>query len=439
MKIFFRSLVLSSLLLINASAHEKISGNIKLGHTFDGKDNGYDTTTGSFYYLNLAYQTATYNGFDAKISASIVGDTGLTDKNKRITKGAFMGENIGDHILDTKYQIEEAYIKYKKGKTKFKAGHFRLNTPMTHNATSTVPNLYEGLIFSSREILDKSIVIGGFIPRMAYGARALSDWSRIGEKTGTAGSVKVYSVDDDPTPDVTELSLPQNGIRRGKWTNMGKITGSDDNSYLFLGGILNKSLPNTTIQAWEYFTNDLVNIFYIDAMKKEELSNGIKTMIGAQFMLQKVKNESGTPMLFGLKGALSYQELKFIAAYNKSNSDKIFNLWGGDPAFTSSSISKNAYRPDVDAYKFIAQYKVPTFNGKLPKGISLMVSHAIYSKSSLPNTQKDASETDTKLKYMPNKDLMFMLVNVQRTTEFDGYEGKDKTQNTSKFVIKYRF
>lgn len=422
----------------------KFVGNIKLIHVIDGKDNGYDTTTGSTYYVNGGYETAEVNGFSAKVTGYVVGDTGLTetDKSAKIANGQFMGEKTNDKttILKTKANIEEAYIKYKNPKFKAQVGHMKLNTPMTKNTISTVPNLYEGAIVSSKALLDNTIVVGAHITKMAYGARAISDWSRIAEKTTTGGAVKVYSVDQEKEIETLagDEALPGK-IRRGKFVNFGKISDIDDTVGMTIVGAINKSIKNTSVQAWEYFIYDVANITYVDGMTKFRLKNGVKTMVGAQIMHENIKEKGGNPMLFGVKGAASYKGAQLIIAINKSNGDAILNVWGGDPAYTSMVHSKNAYRPDVTAIKLVGKYKLSNLSATLPKNLSLTVAHGNFSKSSLKNAQKDATETDIALKYKPKKNILFKLVNVQRETEFDGFKGKDKTQNMTKFVVKYRF
>jgi hypothetical protein len=204
-------------------------------------------------------------------------------------------------------------------------------------------------------------------------------------------------------------------------------------------GAINKSIKNTTIQAWEYVIYDIANITYVDSMAKFKLSNGVKTMIGAQIMHQNIKNKAENPILFGLKGAASYKGAKLILAINKSNGDAMLNIWGGDPAYTSMIQSNNAYRPNVTAVKIVGSYKIPDFKGALPKNLSLTVAHGNFNKSSLKKAQKDATETDIALKYKPKKNILFKLVNIQRETEFDGYKGIEKTQNMTKFVMKYKF
>ncbi len=422
----------------------KFIGNIKLLHVIDGKDNGYDTTTGSTYYVNGGYETPEVNGFSAKVTGYVVGDTGLTetDESAKIANGQFMGEKTKDKttILKTKANIEEAYIKYKNPKFKAQVGHMKLNTPMTKNTISTVPNLYEGGVVSSKALLDDTIVVGAHITKMAYGARAISDWSRIAEKTTTGGAVKVYSVDQEKEIETLagDEALPVK-IRRGKFVNFGKISNIDNTAGMTIVGAINKSIKNSSIQAWEYFIYDVANITYVDGMAKFKLKNGVKTMIGAQIMHENIKDLDENPMLFGVKGAASYKGAQVILAINKSNGNAMLNVWGGDPAYTSMVYSKNAYRPDVTAIKLVGKYKLSNLSTTLPKNLSLTVAHGNYSKSSLKNAQKDATETDIALKYKPKKNILFKLANVQRETEFDGYKGKDKTQNMTKLVIKYKF
>ncbi len=419
----------------------KFVGNIKLLHILDGKENNYDTTTGSTYYINGGYVTPEINGFSAKVTGYVVGDTGLTKTgaNDKIGNAQFMGEKTSNKkdILETKTNIEEAYVKYKDKNLKAQAGHFTLNTPMTKNSTSTVPNLYEGAIVSSKTLIDDTIVVGSHITKMAYGARALSDWSRIGEKTDTAGAVKVYG-DEDIETLAGDETLPVK-IRRGKFVNFGEIANIDNTPGMSIVGAINKSIQNTTLQAWEYFIYDVANITYVDGMAKFKLANGVKTMVGAQIMHQNIKDTDGNPTLFGVKGAATYKGAQLILAINKSNGDAMLNIWGGDPAYTSMVHSKNAYRPDVTAVKLVGKYKLSNLSKSLPKNLSLTVAHGNFGKSSLKNVQKDATETDIVLKYKPKKNILFKLANVQRETEFDGYKGKEKTQNTTKFVMKYKF
>ncbi len=417
----------------------KFYGKLKIAQVIHGKHNGYDLTTGSAYYLNLGYRTKRINGFSFKISAYTVGDTGYTktDKNENVAKGMFMGKATSNQdAIKSKQDIQDLFVDYKGYGYKAKIGHFELNTPMTKNATSTVPDLYEGLILSTNKFFKNTNITAGFLTRMAYGARAISEWGKISEKKGNAGSIKVNSIDDEE-PKIASSSLISPSdmlpIRRGEFTNFGIIGGADKKiDGLAIMGLINKSFKNTTIQAWDYYAKDVVNMFYVDFIKKVKLQKNLKTMLGGQVLTQKIEGLSGTPTLFGAKAGIKYNNIMLTIAYNKSNSKQIMNTWGGDPAYTSSKFSRNAYRPNVKAYKVIAKYK-PTHK------LLFIATYAKYGKSSLAKTQKDATESDFAIKYKINKKLKLAISRVLRRSEFDGLKGKDKTQDytTMSFVWKF--
>lgn len=421
----------------------KVIGSLKLVHALKGKTNGYDSTTGSAYYMNLGYKTKSINGFSLKVSGYVVGDTGLTDTdpNEAISKGVFMGKSTkSDHtnILNTTRDLQDLFIDYKCNSFKARAGHFELNTPMTKNATSTVPDLYEGLVVTSKKVLKDTTAVSAYLTKMAYGARAISEWGKISEKKGNAGSIAVNSV-GEPAIGSTSLTSPTDmlAIRRGEFTNFGIIGGAEKNiGGLAIAGLINKSFKNTTIQVWDYYAQDVANVIYVDVMKKFKIQKNLKAMVGAQVLTQKIEGLSGTPTLLGAKAGINYKNLNLTVAYNKSNDKQIMNVWGGDPGYTSSKFSRNEYRPDVTAYKVIAKYKPM-------KKLLLMASHAVYGKSSWVGAQKDAKESNFALKYKITKKLKFAISNVLRTSEFDGIikSGKvqDKTQNYTSMAVVYKF
>ena len=368
-----------------------------------------------------------------------MGDTGYTktDADEKIAKGMFMGKaskTDRTSILESKQDLQDLFIDYKCSSFKARVGHFELNTPMTKNATSTVPDLYEGAVVTSKKVLKDTTAIAAYLTKMAYGARAISEWGKISEKKGNGGSIKVNST-QDPTIGSTSLTSPTDmlAIRRGDFTNFGIIGGAEKNiGGLAIAGLVNKSFKNTTIQVWDYYAQDVANVVYADVMKKFKIQKNLKAMVGAQVLTQKIEGLSGTPTLLGAKAGINYKNINLTVAYNKSNNKQIMNVWGGDPGYTSSKYSRNEYRPDVTAYKVIAKYKPM-------KKLLLMASHAKYSKSSWAKTQKDATESNFALKYKITKKLKIAISNVLRTSEFDGLSGKDKTQNYTSMSVVYKF
>jgi len=418
---------------------------VKLTQVLSGKHNKYDTTTGSAYYINVGYKTKSYKGFSLNVSGYTVGDLGFTKtgKDDYVSNGVFMGKKTKDKstVLESKQAILDLHIDYKSPLFKLRIGHFKFNTPMTKIASSTVPNMYEGVVFQTNKLFKGSTFVASFINKMAYGARAISDWSKISEKTGSAGAIAVNSVDKKDivaNSVASDQFLPKsNVIRRGKYTNIGIISGFNKKTDgLAVVGFIKKT-KGQTIQVWDYYADEVANVIYADITKKLSLNKNTKLMLGAQVLYQDIKGLDKNPTLWGAKVGIKYKNMFFNLAGNKNNSYQILNTWGGDPGYTSTKLSRNEYRPDVKAYK--AEFK---YVGKpmpvMPKTI-FKVAYAKYKKSSLAHTQKDATERDIVVKFKINKKLTIGFSNVLRTTEFDGYKGKDRTQNYTNMAVVYKF
>jgi hypothetical protein len=136
--------------------------------------------------------------------------------------------------------------------------------------------------------------------------------------------------------------------------------------------------------------------------------------------------------------------------YNHSSGDTAFlSAYGGDPAYTSTLFSRNAYRKDVDAWGVKATYKI------MP-GLVFAAQYADYGKSDtlgiIPNfTQaarptSDATELDLILTWKPKqvKGLMLRTFYVYRTSEYDDFvrpDGRKADANMShwRLVAAYNF
>ncbi len=367
------------------------------------------TNTNSAYYLETGYETPQSHGVSAKISYYVAGDTGLTD--------------IKGKEYKTETGLSETYVKYKGKNLKAKVGQFRLNTPMTKDRSSTISNMYRGAVVSSSKVVKNSTVVGAYI----------TDIDKGGYKPKAIKSTKSRSYSDEELSllDLEEIDTSAD-LTSTLATSSVKKKKSDD---IAIAGIINKSIKNTTIQAWEYYAFDVANVTYVDGMMKFKMANGVKTMVGAQLIHQSVENQNANPMLIGVKGAVGYKGGQIIVAINKSTGDVILNKWGGDPAYTSSSKSKNSYNKDVTAVKLIGKYNIPAFKNIIPKNLQLIVSQASYSKSSDKKSTRDGSETDIVLKYKPKKNLLFVAAYIDKTSDISD----KKNIKLSKVGVKYKF
>jgi hypothetical protein len=229
----------------------------------------------------------------------------------------------------------------------------------------------------------------------------------------------------------------------------------DTNGITVLGGTYN-GIKNAEISAWNYYADDISNTFYLDGNYGMPVA-GLKLKLFAQYLNQRDRgnlvednNQTGTLNfangidydLFGLKAVLKGKKWMAFAAYNKSNGDTgMYNSWGGDPAYTSSIFSRNAYREGVSAYKIAFKYDIL-------KNLFVMLSHADYGKSDsvgrlpgigLVTAQTDARETDLVFVYKPMKGLMLKLFHANRKSEYDGSAGRELTQAHTRLVAAYNF
>ncbi len=415
-----------------------ISGMVKLMHIVDGAytgtgatDNSMDPSTGSALLANVKYKTEKFaGGLSAVINAYALFDTGLTERNDAEYKeasGMFINNAADDG--DPFYTLGEAYLDYKDKAHHAKLGRQLFQTPLTTIKFSTMPSFYEGLSYINK-LTDTMKLSAGHMTKMAYGARAYADAALIGENTGTAGA--------------TTQTIIDNYEMQGKFVGFAEMLGgvpSDSAGMTYLG-LDYKMQKNLTIRAWDYMVQDIVNNLYVDADYKMPMGKTTKLVLGAQYLTQSYDYNSVTSDFaltgakVGIAGKLGERKYNLSYAMNSSSGDAMVNVWGADPAYTSTIFSRNAYRDEVSASKISAKIG-------LMKGLKLVVEMADYGQSKTLKgataAANDATETDIILVYKPNKKWMFKIFNAQRTSEYDDTTTKELKQNHTRMMATYKF
>lgn len=413
------------------------------------KKNGFAPSNGSGYLVKLKYESASLftEGLKFGVGTYVNGDAGLTewDENNAAdgyNKGAYGmvvspdGASVG--------LMGELYVVYKNKHVEAKFGRQTLDTPLTKIQTSLMPNFYEAYTLSSDAISGLKLTAGQ-ITKMAYGSRAAPDSGVIGENTSTAGAVAGLI---RPTP---------GPISQAKFYNMGVISGLNEetNGRTILGATYT-GMKNLKADFWIYHSDKIANDFYAELAYTLPLSEGMKMDFNAQYLMQKDTGDALAGKrdfdMLGAKVAIGTKKWGAFAALNKSgDNDNIvagqyFNVWGADPAYTSSIFSRNAYRTDVTAYKAGAHYVIM-------KGLKLMLNYANYgqSKSTMgghanptaATALTDATELDAILVYKPSKEWMFKLFNAYRTSEYDGRAAPgltpERKMNHFRAIASYSF
>jgi len=435
-----------------------LSARLRAMTILTAKDNGWDPSSGSSYSVMAGYRSPAWNGVRFNAAAYLNGDIfGATDfdpniREGRTARGMFLTDDGAQ-----KGQLTNVNVTFDSDKIYGFGGRGQVASPLTTNTYNLVPNSYTALIVGARPVKGLDISLGQ-ITQMSFGTRAMTDWGFIGEGTGTGGASQQPN---------------QNGLGQASFFNLGQIAlgpDADNIAGMTIASVRYAGLPHTKVGLWNYYVQDIANSVYFDVDAKIPLS-GMKLALGAQYLRQDdvgdgTENIQGIPAiqanfgngeldynLFGLQAGLIGPKKKWTAhvMWNQSDGDTAFlNAFGGDPAFTSSIFSRNAYRQDVSAWGLRASYAI------MP-GLRFMAAYFDYGQSetrgAVPNVSpnaeptSDATELDLVLVWKPKqvKGLALKTFYVNRTSEYDDFVNPrsgikaDATMSHWRLIATYSF
>jgi len=411
----------------------KVDLSVKAMTVLNAKDNGYDPNDGSSYLVKLKVETADWNKLKLGIGMYANGDL-LNQTNfdtERVARGMFVTDDGSE-----KSQMGELYLDYNPGKYHLYGGRKIYKTPLTTITYSTIPNFYN-VYGASTTVLAKTKFGIAQITDMSFGARSMTDFGLIGEGTKTAGSaIKTSTIGQAEFHDIRTATF---GLTPTKSTNGITVLNAEYSP-----------TKNVKLGLWDYYVDEIANNIYFEADGSIPLK-GKKIKLSGQYLTQ---SETGAKLagdldfnMAGLKASIGNKKWGAFVAYNTSSGDTaMLNAWGGDPAYTSSIFSRNAYRQDVDAYKVGGRFKIVN-------NLTLKVGYANYGQSKTVAPAKvigvaptgfvsavtDAEELDIMLIWKAQKNLMFKLFHANRTSEYDGTNGADLTQAHTRLIGVYNF
>lgn len=442
----------------------KTSGYVRIHHIEPSMSKTV-AATGSVIGGKLKYQTGAWSGLKAGVAAYTTHDTGLTKKSYRTRDGysqvaqGLHGDDMGSYTT-----LGEAYLNYSLSKSDITLGRQEFATPMTQNAVTIIPNLFEGGVAKIKEIPDVTITLA-HIDKMQYGTRAATDAALIGDVvygiTAGAGYGFVSPAVNGTTGEITE------GYGKEKFQKMSKAAFGDgvDGKGVSIAGVQYKKGP-LELNLWDYYAHKSYNTIYGDGSYTIKAGDA-KIVLGAQILkqddissfkdsaganeLKKLANvgfpkyapplryrtkisEDGSidAFVWGLQAKAMIDSWSFNLGYNDSKDGHVINAWGGDPLYTSTIFTRNAYRADTTAYKVGGEYD---FGSLGLKGLKFSINHARYNSDVETwvnaNTKGDirkekSHETDYMLFYaVPSvKGLWFRLFHVDRKNETREYNQK---------------
>ena len=411
------------------------SGQFKGLYVLDGKNNGYDPNDGAAYLALLKYQVPITTRLQMGLGGYVAGDfLGMTDFNsERVARGLFVTDDGGSDGV-----MGEAYLQYKGEGFALEGGRMLYRSPLTTSASSTIPNFYTAFGLSSTAF--DSFTLGlTQVTQIAFGARAMTDFGLIGEGTRSGG---------------VAVNASQPGLGQARFHAISKATlgaSAPDTNGMTVFHLGYSGIERGGVDLWNYYVDEIANNIYLEGHKIFPLAEGKRLRLQGQLLHQRDLGDSLAGdldyTLLGLQATLMGKGWSlFGSANHSSGSSEMLNGWGGDPAYTSTVFSRNAYREKVTAFKVGGRYAV---NDKL----SLMAAYAHYGQSETPaplralragssgmaTPRSDADEFNLVLTYRVQKGLAVNLLHARRTSEYDGTNGRDLTQAHSRLVVNYTF
>lgn len=412
---------------------------VKAMSVLDAEDNGYDPSEGTAYLLKAKYLSPQFNNFQVGMGLYGNGDLfGITDfdldpNTERLARGMFVRDDGS-----TKFQLGEAYVTYDHDKFSLHGGLEMYKTPLTTITYSTIPNFYTVFGGSITALPNTTLGLSQIV-EMSFGARSMTDFGLIGEGTKSAGAaIKTSTIGQAKFHDISTATFGKN---------------APDTNGITVFSAEYGGFKNVKLQLWDYYVDDIANNVYAEAGAVFPFKDkGMKLKLDGQLLYQSDTGSSyGGDLdfnLFGLKATLASKKWAVFGAYNNSGGDgAMLNAWGGDPAYTGTIFSRNAYRENVSAYKVGFKYKIL-------KNLTFITAYADYGQSDTAAPAKvlkvgssgfvdpvtDATELDLVLIYKPTKKSMLKMFYADRTSEYDGSgNGRELQQKHLRFVASIGF
>jgi outer membrane OprD family porin len=157
----------------------------------------------------------------------------------------------------------------------------------------------------------------------------------------------------------------------------------------------NYSLGPLSLGAIDYYSNDIINIAYVEVRDAFALTERLRLQLGAQYTNQKNVGDNllmGHPFSadqFGLKAELAFTGTLLTAAYSRTgNGTAIQSPWSGAPGYTSVQIL-DFDRGGENAWMLRAAY-----NFRSVKNLS---AYALYVHGSQPNARNQYAQDESDL------------------------------------------
>jgi hypothetical protein len=221
--------------------------------------------------------------------------------------------------------------------TRLSVGRRGFDTPyINRNDSRMTPNTFESVL-----------VLG------QYGEEGVSQW-RVGG--GYVHSIKERTSEDFDS--MAEDAGAPEGVERGVW-----MVGA------------NYKAKNWSLGAVEYYSDDIINIFYTEAKYAIPFNDDMRLQFAAQYTDQQsvgddlLRGEDFDAAQWGVKGEFGYGGALFTLAYTSTDDGtNMTNPWSGYPGYTSVQV-EDFNRSGEDAWLVRAGYSFQSVKGMSVYGL----------------------------------------------------------------------
>lgn len=304
--------------------------------TTNGKDFfDHDTNSMANAKLSIGATADLLQNLSAGVKASTLTTLGLENNlvgDVSTTKFDAQGTKVGSAKLDDQSWIEELYLAYTMGKTTAKVGRQALSTPLAFTENWNITeNTFEAAVLLNND-LPNTTLVGAWIGK--HNSVGLL------KPTTGRGTTIAYS---------------------GKFSTFGS-----DGAYAVAA--INKSIPNTTVQAWYYNVGQIADAYWLQADTK------VLGMVNLGFQFAGMNPDSavggGTSdrntEMFALKASGDVAGINVYGAYSSVNDGTLgfSNVATGDKTMMYTGLGSVYFdgeivaAPDTDAWKIGASTKM---------------------------------------------------------------------------------
>ncbi len=223
---------------------------------------------------------------------------------------------------------------------------------------------------------------------------------------------------------------------------MSKDAGADVKRGVVVGGA-NVAYKGLSLGAINYYSDDIINIFYTEGSYKLKLTDELGLLFSAQYTDQRsvgrdlLKGYSFDTDQLGLRADLSYGGAVFSFGYTRdSHGADLQNPWSGYPGYTSVQV-QDFNRAGEEAYIAKLSYDFTNLGLKGVSAYALFVHGWGRVNPTTRNPVTDEDEIDLDLQWRPHWDFLKGLWFRTRYANVRQNEGPRHTQDDFRFIVNY--